>query len=139
MSIGSVIRSMREGRRMTQEAVLEAAMRGGNHMLRGKDIIAIPPGETIREQLESRGMSQKEFSKRMDMSEKHISHLINGKVELTHDVALRLETVLGLPAKYWNNLEAQYREKEARVKTELEAEREEEIAPVGYTEQTRIP
>lgn len=97
-------------------------------MLQSKDIIAIPPGETIREQLESRGMSQKEFALRMGMSEKHISHLINGKVELTHDVALRLEAVLGLPAKFWNNLEAQYREKEARVKAELEAEKEAEIA-----------
>lgn len=97
-------------------------------MLHSKDIIAIPPGETIREQLENRDMSQKELSKRMDMSEKHISHLINGKVELTHDVALRLESVLGLPAKFWNNLEAQYREKEARVKAELEAEEEAGIA-----------
>lgn len=97
-------------------------------MLHGKNIIAIPPGETIREQLENRGMTQKEFSKRMDMSEKHISHLINGKVELTHEVALRLEAVLGLPAKFWNNLESQYREKEARVKAELEADKEVEIA-----------
>ena len=97
-------------------------------MLRSKDIIAIPPGETIREQLENRGMSQKEFALRMNMSEKHISHLVNGKVELTHDVALRLEAVLGIPAMFWNNLEAQYREKEARVKSELEAKKEEEIA-----------
>ena len=97
-------------------------------MLRGKDIIAIPPGETIREQLENRGMNQKEFSQRMDMSEKHISRLINGKVELTQDMALRLEAVLGLPANFWNNLETQYREKEARVKAELEMANEEEIA-----------
>lgn len=97
-------------------------------MLYRKDTIAIPPGETIREQLENRVMSQKEFALRMDMSEKHISHLINGKVELTHDVALRLEAVLGVPARFWNSLEAHYREKETRIKDELEAEKEEEIA-----------
>ena len=97
-------------------------------MLRSKDTIAIPPGETIREQLDSRGMTQKEFAKRMDMSEKHISRLINGKVELTPDVALRLESVLGLPAKFWSNLEMQYREKEARVKVELDLEGDSEIA-----------
>ena len=27
-----------------------------------QNVIAIPPGETIREQLKSRGMSQKEFA-----------------------------------------------------------------------------
>jgi len=64
----------------------------------------------------------------MDMSEKHISRLINGKVELTHDVALRLESVFGIPAKFWNNMEAIYREQEARVHEELELEYDEEIA-----------
>jgi HTH-type transcriptional regulator/antitoxin HigA len=73
-------------------------------------------------------MSQKEFSGRMDMSEKHISRLINGKVELSHDVALRLESVFGIPAKFWNNLEAIYREQEARVREELDLEYDEEIA-----------
>ena len=38
-----------------------------------KNYIAVPPGETIREQLEDREMTQKEFAIRMGMSEKHIS------------------------------------------------------------------
>ena len=37
---------------------------------------ATPPGATIKEQIVDRGMSQKEFAMRMDMSEKHISKLI---------------------------------------------------------------
>ena len=97
-------------------------------MLHSKNTIAIPPGETIREQLADRGMLQKEFAVRMDMSEKHISNLINGEVRLAPDVALRLESVLGIPASFWNNLEANYREKLARVKDELVLERDEEIA-----------
>lgn len=91
-------------------------------MLHGKSVIAVPPGATIREQLEIRGMSQREFAKRMGMTEKHISHLINGKVELSQDVALRLESVLGVPAKFWNNLEAIYSEKVARATAENELE-----------------
>ena len=97
-------------------------------MLHSKNNIAIPPGATIREQLEGRNMSQKEFAQRMDMSEKHISHLINGKVELTHETALRLESVLGIPAKFWNNMEALYREQKARVLEELALEQDEVIA-----------
>ncbi len=97
-------------------------------MRQSKNTIAIPPGETIREQLENRKMRQKEFALRMDLSEKHISRLINGQVELTQDVALRLETVLGIPASFWNNLETIYREKLARVKLENQLEEDMKIA-----------
>jgi HTH-type transcriptional regulator/antitoxin HigA len=97
-------------------------------MMYSKNIVAIPPGATIREQLENRGMKQKEFALRMGLSEKHISRLINGQVELTKDVALRLESVLGVPASFWNNLEAIYREKLARIVSEKELERDAELA-----------
>lgn len=91
-----------------------------------REIIATPPGATIKEQLEDMRMRQKEFAVRMGMSEKHISKLINGEVQLTPDVAMRLELVLGPPARFWNNLEAIYREKIARIKAEEEAEAEAE-------------
>lgn len=97
-------------------------------MLHSKNTIAVPPGATIREQLENRGMPQKEFALRMGMSEKHISRLINGKVELTPEVALRLESVLGLPARFWNNMESVYREQLSRVESELDMENDEIIA-----------
>ena len=97
-------------------------------MMHSKNLVATPPGATVREQLETRGMKQKEFALRMDLSEKHISRLINGQVELTQDVALRLETVLGVPANFWNNLEAIYREKLERVIAENELERDAQLA-----------
>ena len=87
-------------------------------MTKSKSYIATPPGATIREQLEDRGMSQKEFAIRMGLSEKHISHLINGEVQLTQDVAYKLEMVFGIPANFWNNLESIYREKFAKVDAE---------------------
>lgn len=89
-------------------------------MNKSKTYIATAPGATIKEQLENRSMTQKEFSKRMDMSEKHISKLINGEVQLTVDVANRLEMVLGLPAQFWNNLESIYRGKLLLVQEENE-------------------
>lgn len=87
-------------------------------MVRSRSFIATPPGATIKEQLNNKGMSQKEFAARMDISEKHISKLINGEVQLTPAVAVRLEIVLGVPAKFWNNLEAVYREKLIKVEAE---------------------
>jgi HTH-type transcriptional regulator/antitoxin HigA len=84
-------------------------------------------------------MSQKEFAQRMDMTEKHISRLINGKVELTHETALRLESVLGIPATFWNNMEALYREQEARALDELTFEHDEDIASkIPYSECVKL-
>ena len=115
-------------------------------MVRSRSYIATPPGATIKEQLNDRKMSQKEFAARMDMSEKHISKLINGDVQLTPDVAVRLEVVLGVPAKFWNNLEAIYREKLIKVEAENKMEEDErlvkqlpynEMAKYGWVKETR--
>ena len=97
-------------------------------MIRSQSYIAVPPGATIKEQLEDREMSQKEFAARMDMSEKHISRLINGDVQLTQETALRLEMVLGVPAKFWNNLESEYREKIIKAKAENAMDADAEMA-----------
>lgn len=107
---------------------------------------AIPPGATIKEQLEYRNMTQKEFAVRMDLSQKHVSHLINGTVQLTPEVAYRLEMVLGIPASFWNNLEAGYREKLVQIEHQTEMEREyeivrqfpyQELAREGYVKETK--
>lgn len=81
--------------------------------------IAIPPGETIKEILVYRGIKQKEFALRMDMSEKHISKLINGEVLLTQETASKLEIVLGMKAKFWMELEAIYRQDLLKVEEEI--------------------
>ena len=116
-------------------------------MVRSRSIIATPPGATIKEQLKDRGMSQKEFAVRMDMSEKHISKLINGEVQLTPEVAVRLEMVLGVPAKFWNNLEGIYREKLIKAEAENAMDKDEEIAKklpynemakYGWVPETRV-
>ena len=88
---------------------------------------AIPPGETIKEALEIREITQKEFSKRMGMTEKHISKLINGEVQLTIEMANKLEMVLDIPAIFWCNLESLYREELLKVKEENEIGDEIEI------------
>ncbi|MBO4261218.1 MAG: helix-turn-helix domain-containing protein, partial [Clostridia bacterium] len=114
--------------------------------MKSRSFIATPPGATIKEQLNDRFMSQKEFAARMDMSEKHISKLINGDVQLTPETAVRLEMVLGIPAKFWNNLEAIYREKLIKVREENSMDADAEIAKqfpycemakLGWIEETR--
>ena len=62
------------------------------------------------------------------MSEKHISKLIHGDVQLTPETAVRLEMVLGIPARFWNNLEAIYREKLIKAEAENAMDADAEIA-----------
>lgn len=92
-----------------------------------KTYMAIPPGEHIKEMLEDRGLKQKDFAYRMNLSEKHISKLLNGDVQLTPDVANRLEIVLGVEASFWNGLEALYREDLIKVRNENKMDQDLEI------------
>lgn len=48
----------------------------------------VPTSELIKERLEIYNISQKELAIRLNMSEKHISELLNNKVLLTMDIAL---------------------------------------------------
>ena len=107
-------------------------------MVKSRSFIATPPGATIKEQLLDRGLSQKEFAVRMGMSEKHISKLINGEVQLTPDVAVRLEMVLGVPANFWNKLESTYREKLVKANAENDMDADKELAKkIPYREMSK--
>ena len=50
------------------------------------------------------------------MCEIRRNRLVQGKVALTEDAALRLEPVLGTSAGFWLTREARYRERAARLK-----------------------
>lgn len=97
-------------------------------IVRSKNYIAAPPGVTIKEVITNRGMTQKELAARLNCSEKHLSRLINGEVELTPEMAVKLEDVLGAPASVWNNLEAIYREKLVKADAENKLDADIEIA-----------
>lgn len=76
---------------------------------------AVPPGQTLQETIDALGIDQKELAKRADLSVKHVNQIVKGIAPITHDTAIRLERVTGVPARMWNNLEANYREQLARL------------------------
>ena len=73
-----------------------------------------PPGETLQEILEERGMTQAQLAERTGRPKKTINEIINGKAAITPETALQLERVLNIPASFWNNRERQYQEALAR-------------------------
>jgi addiction module HigA family antidote len=77
--------------------------------------VAVPPGETLAETLEVRGMSQAELARRMGRPVQAINEIVRGGKALTAETALQLEKVLGTPAHVWTRLEADYRFNLARL------------------------
>ena len=76
---------------------------------------AIPPGETLKDLMESLEMSQKELSKRTGLTVQSLNRIMKGEQPITNDTANILELVTNLPAKMWNNLEANYREQLPKI------------------------
>ena len=74
-----------------------------------------PPGETLLEILDDRGMTQAEFAERTGRPRKTINEIVKGKAAITSETALQFEHVLGISAAFWSNRERRYREHLARL------------------------
>lgn len=83
-----------------------------------KHHIAVPPGETIKEQLEIWEVTKAEFLSRMGMTEDEGEALLEGDMALTPDVASRLESALSIDKGFWLRLESCYREDLKEVEEE---------------------
>ncbi len=76
---------------------------------------AVCPGETLQEVMESFNMSQKELAVRTVLTVQSLNRIFKGEQPITYESANRLELATGVSARYWNNLEAQYREYLAKI------------------------
>lgn len=69
---------------------------------------AVPPGETLEEVMEYFQVGQKDFAKRLELTEQALIGIFEGEVSISKSLAKRLELVTDVPARFWNNLERQY-------------------------------
>jgi HTH-type transcriptional regulator/antitoxin HigA len=69
---------------------------------------AIPPGEILREYLETSGMSQRALAKTTGIPRQTVRALLDGEVRFTDEVAAQLGFALGRPAHFWLSLETLY-------------------------------
>lgn len=79
----------------------------------------VHPGEILREELESRGVKQKEFAATIGMPAPVLNDLVNGKRNFTPDIAILLEAALGKDAASWLRLQAERDLEVARTKEDL--------------------
>lgn len=84
--------------------------------------VVSPPGDTLAEMIEERGIAQAELARRMGRPVNAINEMVLGTKEVTEDTALELERVLGTPAHFWLARESRYREYLARQRDAGRAE-----------------
>ena len=76
---------------------------------------AVAPGETLLEVMSSLEMTQKDLARRLDLTEQTLIRIFKGEQPISYATANRLELVTRVPARFWNNLEALYREQLAKL------------------------
>jgi HTH-type transcriptional regulator / antitoxin HigA len=74
------------------------------------------PGLTIAELLGERGLTQAEFAAKSGFTQKHVVDLVQGRVRITEDSALRLQRLFSLPVEFWMNRQAMYDAHKTREK-----------------------
>jgi HTH-type transcriptional regulator/antitoxin HigA len=72
------------------------------------------PGETLKDFLDERGISQAELAERTGRPKKTINEIIKGKAPITPETAIQFERVLRVPASFWNSRQRMYDECKAR-------------------------
>ena len=72
------------------------------------------PGEILKEEIEYKGISQKELAKQMDLSYTMLNEILNTKRPVTASVALMFEASLGIKAEILVNMQARYNMQLAR-------------------------
>ena len=74
----------------------------------------IHPGEMLKDEIESRNITQKDLAKRMGVSYTVFNEILNGKRPITTEYALLLEAALGIDAGMWLRLQADYNMQKAK-------------------------
>lgn len=74
----------------------------------------IHPGEMIKDEIEYRGISQKDLAAEIGIPASVLNAVLNGKRAVTTEYALLLEAALGIEADLWLRLQSDYNKQVAK-------------------------
>ena len=103
------------------DMIRNSTFRNEVRMVRGISLYksrAVHPGMMIKPELEERGISQKDFAKMVGIQASLLSEVLNGKRTLTTDLAVKIESAIGLPAKILLSAQTQYELESAKAVTD---------------------
>lgn len=92
-----------------------------------KSMIAFHPGYHVADMMEGMGLSQKELAKRLDVQEKVVSTLINGKSNLSRGLATKLAQMTGTSLMMWLNFQSRFEEISYQIEREKKLDSEKKI------------
>lgn len=77
------------------------------------------PGEVLKEELEERGISQRQFAELVGVPHTALNEILNGKRPMSVDFSLRVEAALGIDADLFINMQTRYNKQTAQKDTRL--------------------
>ncbi len=80
---------------------------------------AIHPGEMLKDELESRNISQRKFASIIDCSYSVLNEILNGKRPINTEYALKIEAATGIKAYIWLDLQSDYNLQTAKANNKL--------------------
>lgn len=80
-----------------------------------QELITFHPGYYVKDLIEDLAMTQDELAKRLQTTSKTVSDLVNGKINLTDEMAMKLSIVFGTSVNMWLNLNKTYIEKKIEI------------------------
>lgn len=92
-----------------------------------QELIAFHPGYYVKDYIDEQGITQEELAKRLQTTPKYVSDLVNGRINLTDEMVLKLSIVFGTSTKMWLNLNQKYIEKKLEIEKRIRIEEECEI------------
>ncbi|MHB9024852.1 MAG: HigA family addiction module antitoxin [Armatimonadota bacterium] len=91
-----------------------------SHDITHNDLLpAIPthPGEVLQEEIEARGLTQKQLAEKMGRPVQIVNMILNGRKGISAETAIDLEKAFPeIPAEFWMDLDARYRLHVARLR-----------------------
>lgn len=92
-----------------------------------QELIAFHPGYYVKDYIDEQGITQEELAKRLQTTPKYISDLVNGRINLTDEMVLKLSIVFGTSTKLWLNLNQKYIEKKLEIEKQIRIDQECEL------------
>lgn len=71
--------------------------------------LIVPPGETIKYQMKLKNISLQTLADAIGEDEEHTQELLEGDIRMQRKHMEGLEQILGIPFRFWRNLEDNYR------------------------------
>lgn len=79
-----------------------------NYYVKDDGSVFFHPGYYIKEIIDYEGYSIKEFAYKLNISKEDLIKILDGELNISHELANKLSLVLGTSIGYWINLQDTY-------------------------------